>query len=171
MVLRREPGFPGLRRHPSNPPLGRQSQRRRRRARGAQSDRRNENHGTAGELFAGHAEMWIARERHHHGRARLLHVGAEITEIGRAQERGAHQALRTRAHDHRAHPRIVETIANPHQARALALGREDRRALAAALYRDGGVRRRAGAQHPTIRRKRTCGGNRCGLRCIGECIR
>ena len=111
--------------------------------------------------------MRVVRERHQHRGCRLQQIR---TEIAKSRRRAASSAvLCARAHDHGAHPRLVETVADPHDAHCPGW-RFDRWTVIAALHRHGGVRRRAGAARG-VQRHRAGGRDRGGLSCIGESIR
>src|SRR5262247_2338733 len=60
--------------------------------------------------------MRVVRERHQHRGGRLQQIRTEIAEVRGAELRRAQEALRARAYDHGAHPRLVETVAHPHDA-------------------------------------------------------
>src|SRR5262245_53851557 len=81
--------------------------------------RRHEDHGTAVESLAGHAAMRVVRERHQYRGRRFQQIRTEIAEVGGAELRRPQKVLCARAHDHGAHPRLVETVADPHAAHCL----------------------------------------------------
>src|SRR5437868_8906152 len=77
----------------------------------AEGHGRHEDDGCARELLCAHAEIRIVREGHHYRSRRLLQIGGETAVVWRAEQGRAHEALRARAQDHGAHPRIVEPFA------------------------------------------------------------